>query len=175
MAARRTRPRWRGIRGSKRVKRWTAQISDRETVANNSTRAITIVGVSDYASNTNLEPQGVTLVRLRGYLSFVPSLATQHTIFAALVVIDQDQTAPDPSSFQDMIDERVLWWWSGPGSTASGQEQSPAGGPICLDIKAKARLRDSNVSLVTRSTGGAAGNTDIQILTVRALLVGEAT
>jgi len=178
MAFRRSRTRGRTPwRGTKFPLRWTSQLTDKTNIENNAISTYTLVDVADYASNTALEPTGVTLMRIRGFFTYMADLATQHSIFAAVFVHDADAVPAlgglmDPSGFQQVIDEQVLWWWS---SIFLGEATDRDFVRMELDIKAKRRLHEDNVSLVLVGTGGAAGAVGKLTFTLRSLLKGAAT
>lgn len=180
MAMRRStrgRTRW---RGTKSPLRWTSQLADNSPIENNALSQFVLVATSDYASNTNLEPVGVTLVRIRGFLTYAPTLAaTVHSLWAAIFMHDTDEVPVlgglmDPSGFQELIDEQVLWWGSGICLNGSGASQLSVRFHE-IDVKAKRRLKDSAISLVVRTTGGVAGVTGQLTMSARSLLRGSAT
>jgi len=148
-------------------------LTDKVNVANNATGSVNLVAVTDYAANTELTPKGVTFVRARGNLTFVAQVDADVAVFWAVFVLDQDQTSPDPTNFQNLIDERVLYWGTCVVRANASVTYTYHFEPI--DLKAKARLSDQDVRFVFRATGGSAGTVAQVTSNWRMLLVGEAT
>lgn len=159
------------------ARRWTAQLADLDPIENNAVSEYTLVDVSDYAQNTQIEPDGPTFVRERLFLSYFATLVDTHTVWAAIYHVDSDIAAVlggvlDPSVGQNLIDEDVLWWGSVIADSNSATAASPWLGHE-IDIKAKRRLKASDIRLVVRSTNGAAGQTGLLSFSSRSLMVGN--
>jgi len=162
-------PRFRRRRQSAR---WTAQLFDRTSVVTGTENQSIIVDVTDYASNTNIEPDGPILARVRGFLTLVPQVSSW-TFFCGLFVVDRDSPGGsyDPINFQNLVDEEPLWWWSySVGIASASFPIQPV--QIELDIKAKRRLKDSDLILAWNSTG-TAGAAALLTGTFRALMTGN--
>lgn len=169
----------RSIRRAFRARRWTSQldqltlVTNDPTIANAGFYAALLVQVGDYEQSPTLEPSGVTLARIRGGISLCPRIIGNQALFAWLfiVVIDEDAPVPiggefDPSIAQNAIDEDVLWWRSCAFSTDRHRCD------LEWDIRAKRKLRASDVALVIR-VNGFSGTDSVNITyNSRALLLG---
>lgn len=109
-----------------------------------------ILTPDDYNLNDLLSPSGVTLVRVVGALSWnwssgATEAAWKFTYGLVLVDVDTDTALiPRPDDSQSLVKERWLWTgmhtWSGADWNF---ERS-----IAIDVKQRARLRDSTLMLV---------------------------
>jgi len=159
--------------GKTRRTKWTTNLADRAAIGTAAVTETILVGVTDYAGNTNLEPGQVTYLRSRGFLTVTPTVITQGTLWWAFVRMPRDASSAncDPSAFQDMIDEDILQWgsWHYAALTSNPQHLH-----FPVNIKAKRRLKQDEIRFVARCTG-TAGNNVLVTLNVRSLLKGEFT
>jgi len=165
--------------GSRGKRRWTAQLLDGSTLSTTALGASAILTTADYAQNANLEPEGPTLVRIRGDFWFEATVATAFSVYAMVFVADSDSGLStgghgDPSVFQNLIDDNILWWQSFrcPARTLATHPNGMQ--RLEIDIKAKRRLKDDSVWLTAiAANAGAAGTQGTFGFTARALLVGN--
>lgn len=159
-----------GFRRRRQVRRWTANLVDQAQVVAGVQGQVIVVDVTDYASNINIEPQGPTLARVRGFVTIAPILP--FTIWMGLYVVDRDSPGGsyDPSLIQNVIDEEPLWWYSYAVNTV-GATTPAAPVSIEIDVKAKRRLKDSDL-ILTWNTTSAAGTCAEVTASLRALLLG---
>lgn len=161
------------------ARRWTAQVGDGLTLSTTALGTSTLVAVSDYQGNTNLEPEGPTLVRIRGYITVTATVATAFSYWMGLWVGDVDSGAGlaahgDPGTVQNLIDDDWLWWTSGRAEARTLLTAPYYVDRYEVDIKSKRRLKDQQVILSwVASNAGAAGTQGAVTLNLRALLVGN--
>lgn len=139
--------------------------------------AVEVLSNSDYQGNTALSPSGVTLVRSILDFTIVPDeqATAQMDLWTwMLYVNDQDATALNPTTSQNLIDERILAC----GTVGSKLPTTALfGGQLMgyhvhVDTKQKVRLQDDRVLLIVRSEGDSSGQL---IGTLSLLLVGDTT
>jgi len=144
--------------------RWTANLSNNNALAVSSQEGLIITEPADYQISDNLEPSGPVVVRIRGRLSFMPTmtLGVIGQLFACVVAVDSDiptsSSTISPNSAANAIDERFLWWdhmlCTGYGATpAAGSEVTTRE----IDIKAKVRLKDTTVYFIIVTDATMAG------------------
>ena len=142
--------------------------------------SLILLTTADYANNANLEPEGPTLVRIRGNIVVDSIIATAWTFWLSCCAYDMDTNFSggvagpnDPSSYQNMTDEEVLMWTChrfGARTVAT----APQPLIIPLDIKAKRRLKDTTIRLDWVASNGAAGQDGTLTCNARLLLIGNA-
>jgi len=161
-------PRFRG-RGAAR--RWTAQLLDRQAIVSGVSGRLPLVARTDYASNGLLEPEGPTLTRMRGAVNILTTTGPS-TIFIGIGVFDEaaGTGTTDPAAFTNLIDEAFLWWrvysWQAIAAATPSNFIN-----VEVDIRAKRKLRDSDVYLCWNTTGAAAPCS--LSCNIRSLLVGN--
>lgn len=118
-----------------------------------------LLDVTDYNANTALSPSGVTVVRTLVDIAWVPgpgSAGGQAIIDWALWVLDQDEVNLNPTTSQNLIDERVLDH-GGVGILVGGTTLDTliySQARFFIDCKQKVRLKDSKVALAIRAVHG---------------------
>lgn len=148
---RRARPRYRGRAGGRKaLTRWTGDFSIAETTT--AAGAIVyndIVTTTDYEQTVTLEAAGPTLVRIRGSLSYRATIVG--AIVTAGIFHHDDQINPtlgsvyDPTVFESFKEGELMWWFIDIAPIDTTRR-------IEIDVKAKRRLRDHNVTFVLRAT-----------------------
>ncbi len=141
-----------GRRGGRPVTKWTANITDESAVAAGAFLATALVTPQDYFTAVTIQPKA-TCVRIVGSLSIILDSGTAASVGACMcgiLVCDQDialtDASLDPSTFQNLIDERWLWT----GAHAMGPQTGLAHWD--LDIKVAAALKDEDIRLVVANT-----------------------
>lgn len=165
--------------GGRIAKRWTGNVTDGQIITTASLQNTAIVAVGDYAQNAaNLEPDGPTLARIRGFLTIDPTVATAFTFWAALGVYDESEalglgSAGDPSVVGNIMINDWLWWYSCRFGTRTVLT-SPDRVRLEIDVKAKRRMKDMNLYLTWICTNaGAAGTQGTMTASLKALLIGN--
>lgn len=143
-------------RGGRRrsVRRWTAQVGNiAQTIGTNFVN-FDIVAPADYRQQVTLEPSGVSLVRIRGFISGSFSTVaaaglTAPDVWGFIGVWDADlplnSTTQSAATAQNAIDEDILWWRTASRVLVPGTPSHPVEWDI--DIKARRRLKDNVVRL----------------------------
>lgn len=162
--------------GARAARRWTANLVAESYIGGtiNATQTTDIVTPVDYQQSPSLEQGGLTLVRLRGWLSFSADIVTNNSgvLWMYLAIYDFDHTAggTSPTAAQTYIDEDIIW--SGGcrvSKKATGVDQARFDWDI--DVKVKRRLSDHVVRLNSVYAGNAADDAGLNG-TIRALLIG---
>jgi len=166
--------RFRRSRGARQARRWTAQLEDRTALVTGTALNVFLVTVADYASNSNLEPQGPTLERIRGFITIVPVSVVTASVWFSISVHDNDTSLLSINSqdVQNQIDENILYWGHYSQDVVSASfPASPR--TFEVDVKAKRKLKDSLVILNFYGTGTAGTNFKVSA-NMRMLLTGNA-
>jgi len=164
MAFRRRRP---FARRARRALRWTGELTTVEqSTAFSALTYSTIVAVTDYQQQGTLEAAGVTLMRIRGNVTWRSATTGDISMFG-IIVLDDTQTPAfsgdtDPGTAGWLRNGDVLWSWY--TQTQSGQIYSRE-----IDVKVKRRLQGQQVHFVVSNRGA---GTVIWTYGARALLAG---
>lgn len=153
MAARRS-----GGRGRRRgfVQRnehfWSGQAVNQAATAIGTTSTVDLVAPVDWVAR--LGQASAVLVRIRGSFAFTLTGAGEiGALFAAIMVIDEDEASPNPSVASTLINEDILWTYCGGlHAPATGAARYPVS--VEFDVKAKRKLKvQDEVRLIIRNEG----------------------
>lgn len=137
---------------------WTGTTEPGNSLVAGTLDEFPIVVSTDYSSNANVSPSGVTCIRVVGDWGIrqgQPSTVGTYVVDYGIAHIDDDEVAAaggdfDPSIFTQLNRQRWLWvghyCWS--VMSAVGQLVLPQ---FHFDIKQKVRLRDSGISLFIKT------------------------
>lgn len=125
----------------------------------------TLVFVSDYQQSDTLEPDGATVVRVRGFAFFDATVlsgsqAGTISIGCSLGIVAAAEglgiTTFQPALVGNLIRNEWLWtyqtlWFFNPGATAANSQPIDQLLPsVEIDVKAKRKLQDENLYLVAK-------------------------
>lgn len=177
-----------------RLFRWTANdfdltknVAGADDVFGLADAVLDLANPLDYQQTSTLEPEGPTLVRIRGqYLLDVsansaPAAVMNLSVFLGIIVTNS-ATSPTPSNVTSQINDDWIWiqrqdLFVNFGTLAANQPFRQEVNTYEIDIKSKRKLKDSSVRIVADfATAGIGIGDDVDVRVIgwaRVLLAGR--